>query len=81
MQKKYLITLHAHDLGQLVDGIRCRAETWEATAEYLEKGCIADESFVCEECSSPREAKAIARQYRRILRQIEQQVQQQGGWS
>lgn len=77
----FTILLSSQDLGQLVDGLRTRAEAWTKTAEYLETGHTADDSFVCEECSDPNEAKSIAAHYQSITGQIEQQVQKQGGWS
>jgi hypothetical protein len=77
----FTILLSGQDLGQLLDGLRARAEAWAQTGEYLETGYTADDSFVCEECSDPTEAKSIAAHYQRIITQIEQQVRKQGGWS
>jgi hypothetical protein len=81
MGKSFQIHLESNDLGQLLDGIRARADAWLKTAEYLKGGQVADGSFVCEECSDPQEAKSIAQHYERIITQIEQQIQKQGGWS
>jgi hypothetical protein len=81
MPKSFQILLESNDLGQLLDGLRVRAEAWLKTAEYLEVGQVADASFVCEECSDPQEAKSIAQHYEKIISQIEQQVETQGGWS
>lgn len=60
MGKSFQIQFESNDLGQLLDGLRIRAEAWLKTAEYLEGGHVADESFICEECSDPQEAKSIA---------------------
>lgn len=79
MGKTFQIHLEGNDLGQVLDGLRVRVDAWRKTAEYLEQGYVADDSFVCEECSDPEEAKSIALHYERIISQIEQQVQKQGG--
>lgn len=79
MGKTFQLRLESNDLGQLLDGLRVRADAWRQTAEYLAQGYVADDSFVCEECSDPEEAKSIALHYERIISQIEQQVQKQGG--
>lgn len=80
MANSFQIHFESNDLGQLLDGLRVRAEAWLKTAHYLETGQVADESFVCEECSDPDEAKSIGQHYEKIISQIEQQVQKQGGW-
>ena len=81
MGKQLQIRLDRHDLGQLLDGLRIRAEAWQKTAEYLESGHVADDSFICEECRDANEASSIARHYSKIIAQIEHQVDEQGGWS
>jgi hypothetical protein len=81
LPKPFQIHFESNDLGQLLDGLRGRADAWLKTAEYLSTGHVTDESFVCEECSDPQEAKSIAQHYEKIINQIEQQVQKQGGWS
>jgi hypothetical protein len=78
--KEFQLTLSADDVGQLLDGLRLRAEVWAKTADYLESGFNADESFVCEECSDPHEARRIAQHYEKIITNIEAQVTEQGGW-
>ncbi len=74
------IVLATNDLGQLLDGLRIRAESWAKTSDYLESGFSADDSFVCEECSDPHEARRIAQHYEKIITNIEAQVEKQGGW-
>jgi len=69
------------DLGQLLDDLRIRAESWRKTADYLESGFAPDDSFICEECSGSEEATNIADHYDRIIALIERQVQEQGGWA
>lgn len=79
--KKFLLTLDANDLGQLLDGLRLRAEAWTKTTGCLESGCNPDDTFICEECSDPREARQIAQHYERIIAEIERQIEGQGGWA
>lgn len=67
------------DLGQLLDGIRIRAESWRRTAEFIESG-YADDAFICEECSDANEAVRIATHYERIITLVECQIEEQGGW-
>ena len=80
MGKQIRIILDSLDVGQLLDGLRTRAESWQKTSEFLESGYIADDSFVCEECSDADEASQIAEHYRRLVVSIERQVDEQGGW-
>lgn len=80
MSKNLQIVLNQHDLGQLLDGLRIRAEAWSKTADYLESGFNPDDSFLCEECSNPQEARHIAQHYEKIITNIEGQVEKQGGW-
>lgn len=79
MKDHFQIALNRQDLGQLLDGLRLRAEAWSKTADYLESGFNADESFICEECSDPAEARRIAQHYDRVVTDIEGQVEKQGG--
>ena len=74
MGKTLTIHLGSDDLGQLLDGLRCRAEAWHGTAEYMETGYYARDDFVVEECSDTEEARAIAAHYDRIIFSIEEQI-------
>jgi hypothetical protein len=76
MQKSYTIQLDGHDLGQFLDGLELRAESWERTAEYLRSGQSAGD-FIVEECSKPEEADNIAAHYRSIINKIRQQMEAQ----
>lgn len=80
MSKPIQIVLHAHDVGQLLDGLRIRVNTWSKTAAYLESGHNTDDAFICEECNDSEEATRIARHYQRIIAEIERQIETQGGW-
>jgi hypothetical protein len=80
MGKTLRIKINSFDLGQLLAGLRIRAESWRKTADYLETGFSADDSFICEECDDAEEATKIADHYDRIIALIDRQVQEQGGW-
>lgn len=77
MGKTYTIRLESNDLGQLLDGLRCRSESWHGTADYLESGHTPREDFVVEDCSDAEEAAAIAADYDRIIASIESQMRAQ----
>jgi hypothetical protein len=76
MARTYRIELNDHDLGQLLDGLTIRAESWERTAEYLRSGNV-DGDYIVEECNKPEEADAIATHYRSIIRKIQEQMEAQ----
>jgi len=77
MGKKYTFTLDENDVGQLLDGLSIRAESWEKTADYLRDGCMPEgEIFIIEECSEPSEADEIAGRYRSIIKRIESQMEE-----
>ena len=80
MGKQIRISLDSLDVGQLLDGLRERAESWQKTAEFLESGYVADDSFICEECSDANEATQVAEHYHSLVVSIERQVDEQGGW-
>lgn len=74
----YRIELVELDLGQLLDGLETRAESWERTAEYLRTETMpAGGFFVVEECSKPEEADGIAEHYRSIIHKIQNQMEAQ----
>ncbi len=81
MGKQITLTLDSVDVGQLLDGLRLRAEAWRKTAEYLESGYVGDDAFICEECDSDYEATCVAQHYEKIVTSIESQVVEQGGWN
>ena len=80
MGKEFYFTLDGFDIGQILDGLRCRQESWANTAIFLRDDYFPDDSFLCEECSDADEAQKIADHYSRIISAIEQQIEQQGGW-
>lgn len=65
MARTYRIELNDLDLGQLLDDLETRAESWERAAEYLRTETMPDGEFLgVEECSKPKEAEEIAEHYR-----------------
>jgi hypothetical protein len=75
--KKYRVELEANDLGQVLEGLRAREESWRNTAIYLRDGYFPDDTFVCEECSDEHEAESIANFYKRIILSLERQRDKQ----
>ena len=81
MGKQFKIDIESVDLGQILDGLRSRQESWKNTAVYLRDGFFPDDAFVCEQWSSdPNEAESIADYYQRIITSLQRQVETQGGW-
>ena len=75
MGKDYTFTLNENDVGQLLDGLAIRAESWEKTADYLRDESMPERDiFIIEDCSEPTEADAIAGHYRSIIKKIERQM-------
>lgn len=79
MGKQLLLTLDSLDVGQIVDGLRSRQESWANTAIFLRDDYFPGEAFICEECSDPHEAQRIADYYQRIIIGIEEQIDAQVG--
>lgn len=74
MGEDYTFTLNENDVGQLLDGLAIRAESWEKTADYLRDGSMPDGGiFIIEDCSEPTEADAIAEHHRSIIIKIKRQ--------
>lgn len=78
MAKHYSIELDDLDLGQLLDGLEARAESWEKTVIYLRTDEMPDgEFFIIEECFDAEEADGIAEHYRAIIGKIQSQMEAQ----
>lgn len=77
MAKILKISLDSTDISQLLDGLHARARTWRQTAEFLDTGYTADDSFVCEDCTASEEAVQIANHYEKIIDQIRDQIASQ----
>jgi hypothetical protein len=74
MGKQILIRLGEDDLGQIIDGLRVRAESWRATERYLETGYAQN---IIEECNDAAEARSIAEHYERIIESVVKQHAEQ----
>jgi hypothetical protein len=78
MAKNYRIELDEQDIGQVLDGLEIREESWQRTADYLEIGKTPDgEFFLVEECSDTAEARWLVGRYRSIIRIIHNQMEEQ----
>ena len=76
--RTYVITLDDGDLGQILDGLELRAESWERTRNYLQTGLVdLMAPFIIEECSKAQEAEAISTHYRLIIAKILDQMKTQ----
>jgi hypothetical protein len=75
MREFYSIRLSGHDLGQLLDGLEVRAETWEKTAAYHRTGESPADFII--ECGDAKEAERIASHYRSIIAKIREQRETQ----
>lgn len=70
----HTLKLDSNDIGQIIDGLHCRANSWRETADYLESGEASRIDFIAEECSDADEAQSIAGTYERIIQEIETQI-------
>ncbi len=73
MDKNITLTLPSLMLGQILDALCMRLETWKYTEEYLNTGHV-HEPYIIEECSNPDEARQIADYYKEIIKSIEKQA-------
>ena len=65
------LKLSREDIGQMIDGLSVRRDSWRETQKYLE-GQEVD--CVIEECSDSKEACLIADNYDRIIKTIGNQI-------
>ncbi len=77
MGRQITLTLDRLDIGQLLEGLEARAQSWGRTAKYLSGENSEDELFLIEECDHAEEAKSIERHYRAIIAKIRQQMEAQ----
>ncbi len=74
--KMYVIKISSNNLGQIVDGLRQRAEAYHITAEYYETGNIDSDQQI-QEVSDVDEAIKIRDFYRDIVKDLESQMKRQ----
>lgn len=85
MEKTITLILSDGDVGQLLDGLRVRATSWEKTAVWMERHYDEEETnaaaglFLIEECNDAKEAEQVAQHFRDIIAAIEAQRKQQNG--
>lgn len=70
------IKLSRVDLGQVLEGMSCRQNEWQQTADW-HTGKLTEFPQNFKECSNATEAQWIADNYSRILAIIEKQLQEQ----
>jgi hypothetical protein len=70
-----IVTLRLSRLavGQMLDGLDERMQSWRATAEYMDTG-ESPEGIVINECTNEHEATAIANLYEEIIDSIRAQM-------
>jgi hypothetical protein len=68
------ITLDRNDLGQILDGLTQRMESYDHTAEFLDDENQNLDGFLIEEVRDSAEARNLARHYRRIIEDITRQL-------
>lgn len=73
MDEKIALTLPSLAVGQILDALYQRLESWEYTEEYLKTGYV-HEPYCVEECSNADEARKIADYYKIIIQSIERQA-------
>lgn len=74
MNETILLRLDRNDVGQILEGLQAREESWRKTAMFLRDGFYPGDVFICEECSKFEEADGIANHYQRIITNIERQI-------
>ena len=67
-------TLTRLDVGQIIDGLSLRKDSWQNTADYL-NGTFAGDGCEIEECSNADEAQKIADHYAAIIAKLEGSLQ------
>jgi len=80
MREDIMLNLPALAVGQILDALYLRLETWEYTEEYLNTGLVC-KPYCIEECSDSNEARQIADYYKEIIGSIEEQTDLSDGYS
>lgn len=71
IEKIVTLKLKRLDVGQILDGLSVRRDSWRNTQKYLE-GREVD--CVIEECSDSEEACWVADNYERIISSVKKQI-------
>ncbi len=72
--KTVTISLPENDVGQILDALCVREDSWRYTQRYFEEG-IEESGRLIEECRDGEEARRIADYYAEIVAKIRRQVQ------
>lgn len=67
------LKLSRNDVGQIIDGLGSRRDSWRDTQRYLEEGYMETERTI-EECSDAEEASGLADCYDRIISVIQSRL-------
>ena len=73
---KIAVVLDENEWGQILDGLRCRAETYEETARYYESGYAESEIAEVRDVDEARELAGI---YTGIVRKVEKSLRTKSG--
>ena len=65
------VVLNESEWGQIIDGLRCRAEIYEGTVRYYETGYAESEIA---EVRDAKEARELSNLYRAIIFKIEKDL-------
>ncbi|GHC43505.1 hypothetical protein [Roseibacillus persicicus] len=76
LDQKFLIEFTRLDLGQVIEGLSCRQEEWQQTADW-HSGKVSEFPAHLKEGSNAQEAQWVADNYARILSLIERQYHAQ----
>ena len=71
---KFPVSLDERDWGQILDGLRCRLETYEETVRYYESGHAESEIA---EVRDVDEARELADRYRGIVEKIQRALHEE----
>jgi hypothetical protein len=71
---KATITLDRNDLGQILDGLTLRMESYDHTAAFLDDEDPNLEGWIIEEVRDAAEARSIAAHYQQIIDDISRQL-------
>lgn len=74
--KMYIIKISNNNLGQIIDGLKQRAEAYHITAEYYVTGHISDDQCI-QEVKDEHEAISIRDHYNDIVKDLEGQMSRQ----
>jgi len=69
------ISLERNDIGQIIDGLTVRMESYEFTARFLDDEELNLDHLLIEDVRDSDEARELAGYYRRIIETISRQIE------